>query len=261
MQLRIKDHRQVLMYTALTTLLAVGAPMFVVATTLSFLDGVTLPLLAFSLTIAGAIPLLIAPPLAYGALSILRLLHETLDKVDANVRFDGLTGVLNRSHLLDNIRSRMGGGVLLMVDVDHFKCVNDSFGHAVGDEALMLLASTLTQVSGPRALVGRLGGEEFAVFMPGANEMEGRLCAERICSATRDLRPLLSGHSVRLTVSIGGAVHGRSAMLRDTLKAADDRLYKAKHVGRDCSIFDDHVPARQLDGGPALHTLARSVRA
>ena len=239
--LRIESQHQVVTFTGLVTALAVGAPLLVVGVTLSMVQGLPLEIWAFALTLAGVIPLLIAPPLAYIGLSMLRILTLTVDKVDANVRFDPMTGVLNRNHMLDQIRGRMGGGALLMVDADHFKRINDTHGHAVGDEALMLLARTLAQVAGPAAMVGRLGGEEFAVYLPGATRAQASARADHICDAVRTLTPLLGGHSVPMTVSIGVALHDSRAVLRDTLHAADQRLYAAKHAGRDCVVSGDAV--------------------
>lgn len=237
--LRIETRHQVALYTTLVTALAVGAPVFVVGYLLSFVPGISWSAWLLAITIAGAIPLLIAPPLAYIGLSMLRILTLTVDKVDANVRFDPMTGVLNRNHMLDQVRARMGGGVLLMIDADHFKTINDRHGHAVGDEALILLAHTIARVAGPTAMVGRLGGEEFAVFIPGASLDQGRARAADIADTIRKLSPLLSGSTVPMTVSIGVAVHHSRAILRDTLRAADQRLYAAKRAGRDCVISAD----------------------
>jgi diguanylate cyclase (GGDEF)-like protein len=241
--MRIETHFQVLAYTALITALAVGAPLLVVGVLLAFIPGLPLSSWLMPLGIAGAIPLLIAPPIAYVGLSMLRILTLTVDKVDANIRFDPMTGVLNRNHMLDKVRARMGGGVLMMVDADHFKRINDSFGHAVGDEALILLARTLDQVAGPAAMVGRLGGEEFAIFLPGQTLAQGAARAQNICDAVRTLSPLLSGCQVPMTVSIGVALHDSRSILGESLRIADQRLYAAKHAGRDCVVCADSPDA------------------
>ena len=248
--MRIETHYQVLAFTALVTALAVGVPLLVVGTLLAFIPGVPLEGWLMALGIAGAIPLLIAPPIAYVGLSMLRILTLTVDKVDANVRFDPLTGVLNRNHLLDKVRARMGSGVLMMVDADHFKHINDNFGHAVGDEALILLARTLDQVAGPTAMVGRLGGEEFAIFLPGQTLSQGVVRAQNLCDAVRHLSPLLCGYQVPMTVSIGVALHDSRSILGETLRTADQRLYAAKHAGRDCVVCADPTgEARALHYG------------
>lgn len=247
--LRIETPHQVVLYTTLVTVLAVGAPVFVVGLLLAFVPAISWSAWGMAVGIAAAIPLLIAPPLAYIGLSMLRILTLTVDKVDANVRFDPMTGVLNRNHLLDQIRGRMGGGVLLMIDADHFKSINDRHGHAVGDEALILLAHTIARVAGPGAMVGRLGGEEFAVFLPGATLDQGNSRAYDIAEAIRNLSPLLSGSIVPMTVSIGVALHGSRDILRDTLRAADQRLYAAKHAGRNQVISHGHDRERTASHG------------
>ena len=90
-------------------------------------------------------------------------------------RFDGLTGLLTRAYLLGQVRDHLNqhrSGAFLMVDADNFKLINDTFGHDVGDEALKRLADILRAAVSHDALVGRLGGEEFGVFLPGANDAD-----------------------------------------------------------------------------------------
>lgn len=233
MRLFVKTRKQVLRYTALITLIAVAVPVIVVGVVLYGVIGV--PWLAGLLGIAIAlfIPLLIAPPIAYIALSIIRLLHDTIVKVEDHVRFDGLTGALNRSHFLDTVRQSTGHGTLMILDVDHFKQVNDTYGHAAGDEVLRMLAHTIKEVVGGAGFVGRLGGEEFAVFLTEADPAIGLLKAEAIRLAVASLGMVVDGRKLAVTVSIGCVAHRSTAAIGQSLKTADALLYEAKNAGRN----------------------------
>lgn len=234
--LRIRSGREVLIGTSLITLVAVAAPVLTFAVVLNLVGPVPLQTFLGIIAICAAIPLLIAPPVSFFALSILRLLSETIDRVDAYVRFDTLTGVLTRAYLLGQMRDRIasvGGGAFLMIDADHFKQINDTYGHDVGDEALKRLADVLKTTLTVDALVGRLGGEEFGVFLPGADDAQAATAAGQLCDAIRRRGKSIAGIDLNLTVSIGGATHRGAGSLEDTMKVADQALYHAKRTGRD----------------------------
>ena len=234
--LRIRSSRQVLLGTAAITAIAVAAPVLTFAVALTFWMRVPLGAMVAILAICAAIPLLIAPPISFFALSVLRLLTVTIDRVDAYVRFDSLTGVLTRAYLLGQMRdqlSSVGRGAFLMVDADHFKQINDTYGHDVGDEALKRLAEVLRTTLTIDALVGRLGGEEFGVFLPGAGDAEAAAAAMSLCDAMRLRGKSIAGHELALTISIGGATHRSDNSLEATMKLADAALYHAKRSGRD----------------------------
>lgn len=188
------------------------------------------------LAIAAIIPLLIAPPISIFALSILRVLTLTLDRLDAYVQFDPLTGALTRAYFLGQVRDRLsgpGGGALLMVDADHFKVINDTYGHEVGDAALKRMADVLRTASPVGALVGRLGGEEFGVFLAGADAAAATAISESLCEAMRAGGKFIANHEIALTFSIGGALHQGAESLEQTMRRADMALYGAKRAGRD----------------------------
>ncbi|MEQ1547385.1 MAG: GGDEF domain-containing protein [Chakrabartia sp.] len=243
--MRVESQRQVLYYTLLVTAVAVAAPLLVVFCVLSMIPHIPMIVLIPALLMAGLIPLLIAPPIAYSGLTMLKMLTLTIDKVDSQTKFDGLTGALNRDHFLDSVRSRKTSGVIMIVDADHFKSINDQYGHAAGDEALMILANAMALCIGQNGFVGRLGGEEFGIFLPNKTAAYGFSIADEVCTSIRNLRPLIDGKSIPLTVSIGGAFHKKTALVGITLKEADERLYHAKATGRDRAIFT-HIPKALL---------------
>ncbi len=193
-------------------------------------------------------PIFIAPPLAWFGLSVARLLTETIGRVDELMRRDFLTGVFSRAYLLGRTRelARLGGA-FLMIDADHFKAINDNFGHDVGDEALRRIAEILGASLPPDALLGRLGGEEFGVFLPGWTEAQALRAAESLCKAVRTNGRKVGGHALNMTVSVGGSMHRVGAPFDQTIKQADEALYHAKRTGRDRFHFgaaDEHSAAK-----------------
>jgi diguanylate cyclase len=246
MKIRIRTAREVLIFTAAITAVTVAIP---VVTVLSVFEAAPHPIFeavgSQLLAIAAIIPLFITPPVALLLLNMIRQQTEMLENTDARIMYDMLTGVLNRSHFLDSIRASDVGGPLMIVDADHFKAINDNHGHAVGDEALRILANAIRECVGQQGFVGRLGGEEFAVFMPGKSEEQGHQMAEAICAAVRGLVPMVAGSQVKLTVSIGCGYHRMTNVIGHSLKKADDLLYRAKALGRDRVILADETLAAQ----------------
>jgi diguanylate cyclase (GGDEF)-like protein len=124
--------------------------------------------------------------------------------------------------------------VLLLMDLDHFKQINDRFGHAVGDRALRLFAAVVRAELAPGDVLGRLGGEEFAALLPGRDLAEAKAVADRIRRAFALAGETVAGHRVEARVSIGMALqHGSARRLEDLLEEADAALYRAKANGRD----------------------------
>ena len=186
--------------------------------------------------VAVLVPAFLIPPIVYVVLNLIRKQTDMIRIVDSRIMFDMLTGTLNRNHFLDNMRASQTAGPIMIVDADHFKDINDRNGHAVGDEALRIMANAIQQCVGDGGIVGRLGGEEFGVFLAGKSEVEGHVCAADICTAVRRLHPLIAGYPVKLTVSIGCAYHRPAKVIGHSLKKADDLLYRAKAEGRDRAV-------------------------
>jgi diguanylate cyclase len=244
MQMRIKTKQEVHRLTAVVTVLAVLVPALITfaafgTSPAGFAASYVAPVFA----IAVLIPATILPPIAYLLIETIRLQTETIRTVDSRIMFDMLTGAFNRNHFLDNMRAAQVAGPIMIIDADHFKAINDQHGHAVGDEALRILANALKQTVGESGIVGRLGGEEFGAFLPGKSEEEGHICADAICSAVRGLHPFIAGHAIHLSVSIGCAYHRPARVIGHSLKQADDLLYRAKAEGRDRALFVPGSPA------------------
>ena len=124
---------------------------------------------------------------------------------------------------------------LLFIDIDHFKSVNDRLGHAGGDHCLRQVASALRDALEPGDMLGRYGGEEFVVLLPGRQGADAREMGERLRAAVERCEFQYEGHAERLTVSVGVATRlERESAPAATVERADKALYAAKHGGRNC---------------------------
>ena len=154
---------------------------------------------------------------------------------------DSLTGANNRRHFLEEIglelerAKRKGTPVsLLALDIDHFKAVNDEYGHQAGDAVLTAFVDVIRETLRPYDVLGRVGGEEFMVLLPDTSHEAAALLAERIRSRVESMVIAFDGTTLGVTVSIGVAQFGVDGDNQDAVfKAADDRLYRAKHEGRN----------------------------
>ncbi len=156
---------------------------------------------------------------------------------------DPLTGLSNRRHFyavlereLDRVSRSGEAALLLMMDIDHFKRINDTHGHGVGDQVLQAVAQTLAGCIRPMDSLARYGGEEFAVVLPACQGPFGQIVAERIRRAVENTVVHVADRTqLRVTISIGGAF--ALQWVRSTpslwLNRADHQLYQAKSAGRN----------------------------
>ena len=180
--------------------------------------------------------------------------------LELQARTDALTGSMNRRAILDRLHEEMARaeryGTLLaiaMIDIDHFKSVNDSYGHSTGDQVLLEVVARASQALRPYDGFGRVGGEEFLAILPQASESQVMRTLERvrltICSA-----PIKVLHQeVSMTVSIG-AVLSRSESLDELIRFADEALYHAKSEGRNRVEVSASTPASEITRGCARPT-------
>lgn len=193
------------------------------------------------------IPLLLAPPFFAFLLNKQRQLAIAHKELMVVASTDALTSCLNRrafTALVDGYIERIQQaaaeeatgpeqGALLVIDVDHFKAINDTFGHDVGDTALVAIADAIRACVRKTDFVGRMGGEEFSVLLPGVNADRAASIAEHIRTRIADRDMLLSGRQCRVSVSIGGVAFGRPATFSTVYREADQLLYAAKQGGRN----------------------------
>lgn len=169
-------------------------------------------------------------------------LQEKANELRRLATTDPLTGCLNRRALFDMAREIDNGDAqpigLIMADLDHFKAVNDSHGHDGGDAVLTQFVQLIRTTIRPTDVVARLGGEEFAVLLPGAGEDQTSLVAERICQVARANPVEYEGEPISFTVSAGAVCRGDDARteIEELIKQADEKLYEAKQQGRDRAV-------------------------
>lgn len=178
---------------------------------------------------------------AYGLFVITGYLEETQQRLRAEAVLDPLTGQLNRRGLneavagcLNYLQRNQQPAALLMIDLDHFKRVNDQFGHDGGDLVLVQTAKAIKTMLRQSDVLARFGGEEFLVFLPAANRDMAQRTAERLLEGIRQLEwPASMPEDYQLTISIGVSVFGPDYDFSRTLRLADQALYRAKQNGRD----------------------------
>lgn len=226
-------------YRVTAIMLAFSVAMSVILTNLlmeTFSAGINLQGLAVSIVM----PMALGGPMIF----VFMLKHEQLRT--ANLRLekmattDYLTQCLNRGAFTRAVTSqlaRLGGGnahgAMLIVDADDFKNVNDRYGHHNGDDALRLIAQTISNAIGDKDLVGRLGGEEFGVFLGDADAAAADQLAEQIRADIAAIQFQPDDEPCPLSVSIGGATFIRKAEFANLYRLADQHLYHAKNNGRD----------------------------
>lgn len=157
---------------------------------------------------------------------------------------DQLTGLDNRRQLLALLRSHLARAhrtgaplTFLLIDADHFKKINDTYGHDIGDEALKFLARILRSCCRESDLVGRWGGEEFGVALPDTPLADAITLAERIRRTTAGSDLVLGTRILRMTVSVGGADFRDGDTVDTLFRRADEQLYRSKENGRNCVSF------------------------
>jgi len=153
---------------------------------------------------------------------------------------DPLTGLSNRRNIMEKIkletyRSQRSGEpfAFLLIDIDHFKSINDTFGHDCGDKVLVALAGLLTTHMRKIDVVSRWGGEEFLALLPRTGKEGATNLAEKIRSAVEETPVVSCGKKVFLTVTIGVSVFDHSPSVDQSIKAADEALYQGKKYGRN----------------------------
>lgn len=162
---------------------------------------------------------------------------------------DPLTGLANQRHFrnvlgreLDAVSRSGESALLLMLDIDHFKKVNDTYGHVAGDQVLQAVSKCLASCVRPTDTVARYGGEEFAVILPDCPPSSGPVMAERIRQTLANISIAVSPLvNIQIAVSIGGAY--AHEWVRSTaslwIERADEQLYRAKSAGRNCVCIDE----------------------
>ncbi|MBC3887123.1 diguanylate cyclase [Acetobacterium paludosum] len=190
------------------------------------------------------VPLFAAPFILIPIIYLIMQINQLEMEMRLLATYDELTGCLNRRAFFEQSESLINLGdrnsidsCLMMIDIDKFKLINDRYGHSSGDKVIASLGSIFIDVMRKSDIVGRIGGEEFALFLhqtsiEGASRFAERLHESISLSVIKD-----NGHSINYTISIGLTQLRSGTSLEDALKQADKALYCAKNNGRNQTIF------------------------
>jgi diguanylate cyclase (GGDEF)-like protein len=181
---------------------------------------------------------------------------RTFERTRQHAYTDGLTGLSNRRALEQVIQDTATGGssyAFALVDLDHFKKLNDTQGHDAGDKALRLFAEVLRKSIRQADQAARWGGEEFAVLFPGATAEQALAVVQRIRADLAEA--LLASDSVPFTASFGIADSSMESTFKDVLRIADEALYRSKDGGRDRATVASATAARATSS-PNPETMA-----
>lgn len=200
----------------------------------------------FIIVVLSSLPFCI---LVFSVITYLDVLQKKLAQLATT---DVLTGLPNRRAFLERAASRSRSsesGMVVIIDADHFKRINDTYGHAVGDLCLQAIADQLRTITRDSDVLGRLGGEEFAVYFSGMESKNALALANRL-TATMLVEPPDTETVVSFTLSVGAAATAAAEGIEFYLKRADEALYMAKNAGRaQLVVWPDWPRAEQATNG------------
>lgn len=184
----------------------------------------------------------VAPPIAWILVDMLLRIHAVEQEMRSLASYDSLTGLLSRHAFFDNANNYVSLAkrenktfAVMIIDLDHFKSINDRYGHPAGDAVLQLFADVINSVARRSDIAGRLGGEEFAMVLPSTSTAEALEFAERLHGAIHKAVLKFKGKAIKYTASIGLTEFDTDSedSIDDLLARADLALYQAKQSGRN----------------------------
>lgn len=196
-------------------------------------DYLTSPYARYSQTAGSILSLML------GVALLALVVTEVIAEATGRLERDGLSGVLTRTAFLERAERLVDGALpgthvgLLMCDLDHFKSINDHFGHPAGDEVIRRFGALLAACAGPQDLCGRIGGEEFCLLMPAADPEGLARIATRLRTGAEQMRFAWLPQGRRITTSLGGTLVAPGEPLASAIRRADVALYQAKADGRN----------------------------
>jgi diguanylate cyclase (GGDEF)-like protein len=169
-----------------------------------------------------------------------RKIDENIKKLQYNAFYDFLTKILNRKtyfeiseEILKLSKRQNKSFSVLLIDIDYFKKINDTYGHLVGDEILVFVSKNITSLLRKSDIFGRFGGEEFIITLPDTKIQSAQMIAQKIKNHIENTPYTDKSHTISLSVSIGVSQFKNEKYLRDIIKKADQALYEAKNSGRN----------------------------
>lgn len=207
-------------------------------------------------TISILVPIILTPPISWYIIGLLLKIDHLEVEMRKAATFDPLTGLFSRRAFLEradytlDLATREGFKVsVLLVDLDHFKTINDSFGHTSGDKVLTTFGKAITQIIRKSDVVGRLGGEEFAFLLPNTSQCQAWEFSERLHEVINNTVFDTGECTVQVTMSIGiVTLPTGENNIQKLLSMADKAMYHAKKNGRDQSAIYDESYDRLVAG-------------
>ncbi|HEY5738694.1 MAG TPA: GGDEF domain-containing protein [Gammaproteobacteria bacterium] len=228
---------------AIITLVLAAVSVMVTAVALAILEWVGLATISWlALSLAATVPLLAAPPIVWSLVDLLIDSFRKEQEMRQLASFDSLTGLPSRHAFFESANRHVSLAnrnqsifVVVLIDLDHFKAINDQYGHPAGDAVLRLFADVLNSVARRSDIIGRMGGEEFAMILPSTTTASALEFSERLHAAIGQAVLKYGESVIQYTVSIGIACStaGRVNNLENLLTRADLALYQAKRGGRN----------------------------
>lgn len=182
-----------------------------------------------------------AVPFTFLVMGLLTFQVREIRRLTFRARYDTLSGLLNRQSFFSRFARVLPGvrsGLILLIDVDHFKRVNDKFGHATGDRCIEAIGHRLNWHLRIEDIAGRIGGEEFAVFLPDITREHGRTVAQRLAQPV-SFTDVIGQEHLSVTLSVGAVWVDPSKSSEKNLLEADEALYSAKEGGRAQIRYSD----------------------
>jgi diguanylate cyclase (GGDEF)-like protein len=172
-----------------------------------------------------------------------RQLHELAQQLEYRATHDPLSGALNRAAVIEQASDCLEHGdmALIVLDIDHFKWINDDFGHPAGDTVIKTVVDCLKALFGPGIAIGRVGGEEFSVVWPTSSPEEAKEVGMRICGAIAD-QVFGAPINRQVTASVGVSWNSMNTSFELAYSRADEALYAAKRAGRNCVKLYSQLP-------------------
>lgn len=194
------------------------------------------------------VPLMIAPFASLWAGNMILALHRSNLRLEHLLLHDSMTGLLNRTAFFDLFETdyRQVNGTVLMLDIDSFKSINDTYGHQVGDSVIRMVTDVMSETARPFGDIARLGGEEFAMFFPNMPVAKGLDLAETIRCAIEEKALDAAPDTISCTISIGVAYRHRDEPIDAALNRADKALYLAKNKGRNRVEVNEPQPTETV---------------
>jgi len=198
------------------------------------------------MAVTGVVTVLVSFPIGYYIHQQNARLRQLTEELKYIASIDQMSGLMNRTSFLaavqtsiDETFSEDDAGSFLFIDADHFKSLNDHFGHSTGDEAIKQIGGIVKDITPENSFAGRIGGEEFGVYLPKTDIWSATSIAESIRRRVRLLIFEDAVHSHKLSISVGIAKYLVGQSLSEFVQIADERMYVAKATGRNKIVFED----------------------